>query len=133
MGTIRKQSIIGTIVIYFGVIIGFINTGILLPKLFSTSEIGLINVLVAYATIFAQFASLGFNNATTRLFPYFREKESKHNGFLGLGFGVITVGYIVCLIVFFGLHHIFIENGAEKSPLFRENINLIVPLYAFIL
>ena len=133
MGTIRKQSIIGTIVIYFGVIIGFINTGILLPKLFSTSEIGLINVLVAYATIFAQFASLGFNNATTRLFPYFREKEFKHNGFLGLGFGVITVGYIVCLIVFFGLHHIFIENGAEKSPLFRENINLIVPLYAFIL
>lgn len=133
MGTIRKQSIIGTIVIYIGVAIGFVNTGLLLPKLFSTAEIGLINVLVAYATIFAQFASFGFNNATTRLFPYFRNKESKHNGFLGLGIGVITVGYLVCLVVFFALQSIFISKGAESSPLFESNINLVIPLYAFIL
>ncbi|PID94697.1 MAG: hypothetical protein CSA95_02430 [Bacteroidetes bacterium] len=133
MGTIRKQSVLGTIVVYMGVVVGFVNTGLLLPAFFSTAEIGLMNVLVAYATIFAQFASLGFNSATTRLFPYFRDKEHKHNGFPGLGMSVMTVGFLVCLLVFFLLHNLFLKNGADRSPLFESHINLIIPLYASIL
>lgn len=133
MGTIRKQSIIGTIVIYIGVIIGFVNTGLLLPRLFSTDEIGLINVLVAYATIFAQFSSLGFNNATIRMFPFFRNKDNKHNGYMGLGTFVISVGLLLSLVAFFFLKDTFINSGAEKSSLFVEYYEFIIPLLILIL
>lgn len=133
MGTIRKQSIAGTIIVYIGVVIGFVNTGILLPKILSTDQIGLINVLVAYATIFAQFSSLGFNNVITRLFPYFRNKENGHNGFLGLGLGVIGVGSILGIGVFFVLQSVFISGGSERSGQFGDHIGLIIPLFISIL
>lgn len=133
MGTIRKQSILGTIVVYIGVVVGFVNTGLLLPKLFSTDEIGLINVLVAYATIFAQFSSLGFNNATIRMFPHFRNGDNKHNGFMGLGIFVISVGLLISLAVFFLLRDTFLNSGLQKSSLFIEYYKFIIPLLILIL
>jgi O-antigen/teichoic acid export membrane protein len=133
MGTIRKQSIAGTIIIYIGVVIGFVNTGILLPKILSTDQIGLINVLVAYATIFAQFSSLGFNNVITRLFPFFRNKENGHNGFLGLGLSVIGIGTLVGIGVFYLLQNVFISNGSQKAGEFPEYSFLVIPLFIFIL
>ncbi len=133
MGTIRKQSIAGTIIVYTGVAIGFINTGLLLPKILSTDQIGLINILVAYATIFAQLSSLGFNNVITRLFPYFRNKEKGHNGFLGLGLSVMGIGSLIGIIVFFLLQNLFIRNGSEHTGMFAEYSIMIIPLFLSIL
>ena len=72
MGEIQKQAIKGTIFNYLGIVLGFLYVGIFFPRLLTTEQIGLLSVLVAYATIAAQFSSLGFNAVTTRLFSYFR-------------------------------------------------------------
>ena len=129
MGNIRRQSVTGTIIIYIGALIGFVSTGLLLPKLFTTEQIGLVNILVAYAVIFAQFSSLGFNSATTRLFPYFRSKEKKHNGFLPLGLSINLVGFALGFSVFMAFSGFFTAQKADSSPLVVEYIYYVVPLF----
>ncbi len=84
MGIIAKQSIKGSVYTYAGAAIGFISTGLLMPKFFAAEQIGLINLLIAITAIFSQFGGLGFVGVLSRLFPYFRDEEKKHNGVLSL-------------------------------------------------
>ena len=51
MGKILKQSFWSTIVIYFGVLLGFINSIILFPKFLSTEQIGLIRQIISMSSI----------------------------------------------------------------------------------
>jgi O-antigen/teichoic acid export membrane protein len=131
MGIIRKQSIIGTIFTYIGVAIGFVTTAILFPEYLTTAQIGLLGLLLSYAMIFAQISSLGFMSATTRFFTFFRDKEKKHHGFVFLLFTVTTAGFGLALIVFYILRPFLIENSVEKSALFIDYIDYIIPLTLF--
>jgi O-antigen/teichoic acid export membrane protein len=133
LGIVQKQAIKGTIYTYIGVALGFITTGYLFPRILKTEEIGLLSVIVSYALIFTQLASLGFINATTRMFTFFRDKEKKHHGFLFLALLVTTTGFILAVIVFFFIKPFLIEKSLERSHLFAEYINYLVPLIAFIL
>jgi O-antigen/teichoic acid export membrane protein len=75
VGLIQKQSISGTIYSYIGVGLGFITTAILFTHFFNTEQVGLFRILVSYSILFAQFAGLGINSITVKLFPYFRNHE----------------------------------------------------------
>ena len=133
MGIIVKQTIKGTIYSYLGVGLGFITTAILLPHLLKPEEIGLLNLLVAFSAIFAQFASLGMNSVTTRLFSYFRSIENNHHGFLFILISVSLIGFILSTVGYFILKPSIIENNIEKSYLFVEYIYYLVPLVFFTL
>ena len=133
MGIIQRQSIKGSIYSYIGAILGFINLAILAPKIFTTDQIGLTQVLVSLATIFAQLGTLGFNSVTSRLFPYFRSPKEGHNGFLFLQTIVGIAGFIIVLIVYFVLRDLLIDRNIEKSALFTDYIDLIIPLILFLL
>ena len=93
MGIIQKQAIRGTIYSYIGVGVGFLITGILFPKFLDLEVIGLLSLLVAYSVIFSQLGSLGFGGVINRLFPYFRDKESGHQGFLVIALGISLIGF----------------------------------------
>ena len=99
MGIIQQQTIKGTFYSYLGVVIGFVNLAVLSPKIFSTEQIGLTQVLIATSAILAQIGGLGFNNVTNRLFPYFRNRESGHNGFLSLGLLVTIAGFLISALI----------------------------------
>lgn len=133
MGIIIKQSIKGTIYSYIGVLVGFVNVVVLMPKILLTQEIGLINILVAVSNVFAQFASLGYNNVTIRLFSYFRNKENNHNGFFGVTLVVTLTGLLISIIAFFILKPYLVQSNIEKSPLFVEHIFWVLPLIFFTL
>ncbi|MGQ0829628.1 MAG: polysaccharide biosynthesis protein, partial [Bacteroidota bacterium] len=81
MGIIEKQATKNVIYSYVGAGLGFI-TLMWLAHLLSPSENGLIRILISYAALFAQFANLGFTSVTIRFFPYFRNKDKGHHGFL---------------------------------------------------
>ncbi len=130
MGIIVRQSVKGTVYTYIGAAIGFINTAIMFPLFFSTKQIGLIFLLISVAVIFGSFFSLGFSNVTLRLFPYFNDKEKKHNGFSFLMFAVICMGILLFLISFFLLKEKIIEQNTN-SPEFVSHIFLIIPLVIF--
>lgn len=133
MGIIQKQSISGTIYSYVGVALGFVTTGILFPRIFSTEQVGLLRLLVSYSVLFAQFASLGINTATIKLFPHFRDKEKKHHGYLGIVLLVVIAGLVISLLIYLMLRPYFIEHGREKSALFVTYFYYVVPLIIFTL
>ena len=133
MGIIQRQSIKGTVIIYSGTIIGFITSTLIFPNVLSSEEIGLIGILVAYAMIFSRFASLGFNAIGNRLFPYFRDPEKGHHGFLFLALTTSLIGFFLSYLVFVIIKPYLLESGVEKSLLLADNINFVVPLVFSIL
>lgn len=133
MGVIQKQSISGTLYSYLGVLLGFFITGILFPRILSTEEVGLLRILVSYSVIFAQFASLGFNSVSVKLFPYFRDPDKKHHGFLGLALLVSITGFIIAGLIYLALRPYFLHQASEKSALFIDYFYYVVPLILFTL
>jgi len=133
LGVIQKQSISGTIYSYIGVILGFITTGILYPLIFSTEEIGLFRILVSYSLLFSQFAGLGINTITIKLFPYFRDYDSKHHGFLGLALLISAVGLIISVFAFLLLKSSILNGDKEGSELFARYFYFVIPLIVFTL
>jgi O-antigen/teichoic acid export membrane protein len=133
MGIIIKQSIKGSIWSYLGVAVGFVTTAYLFPNYLTTDTIGLFGLLVAWSALLAQFSSLGFNGVTSRLFPYFRDKDKGHNGYLFIAFVVMLVGFGLFLMAYFVFSPWLAENNIEKSKLFSEYIWLLIPLTFFTL
>ena len=58
MGIVQKQTLRGTAWAYLGAGLGFVNIILLSPKAFTTGEIGVVQVLLSFATILSQFLSL---------------------------------------------------------------------------
>ena len=133
MGTIKRQSIVSTIYIYLGVAIGFVSTGILMPRFLSEEQNGIIKLLVSYSLLFAQFASLGFQVATVRYFPYFKDKEKGHNGFFALLSLVGVLGFCLFLIVYYLIKGPIIEYESGKNSAFANYFFLVLPLTFFFL
>ncbi len=133
MGIIVKQSIKGTLWSYIGVGIGFITTAYLFPNYLTTDVVGLFQLLLAWSAIMMQFSSLGFTGVVARIFPYFRNREEGHNGFLFIAFMVMAVGFGLFLVVYFLFAPWLAENNLEKSQLFSEYIYLLIPLTFFML
>lgn len=128
MGIIQKQSISGTIYSYVGVVLGFVTTGLLYPLLFSTEEVGLLRILVSYSLLFSQFAGLGINTITIKLFPYFRDYERKHHGYLGLALLVSFTGLIISVSAYILMKSAILGGDKEGIDLFTQYFYYIVPL-----
>ncbi len=131
MGIIIKQSIRGSIWSYLGVIIGFVTTTYLYTEYLSTEIVGLFGLLTAYSTLFGQFSLLGLNGVTSRLFPYFRDKEKGHHGFLSISVLFMVVGSVLFIAAYSVFSPYLIETNLEKSRLFADYVYLLIPLTLF--
>ena len=131
MGIIIKQSLKGSIWSYLGLIVGYINVGVIMPTFFMTDQIGLVQLFVAITTIFTNFSSLGFGSVINRLFPEFRNQKYKHHGFFGLIVFTAITGFIISVGMFFLLKPVIVEANSEKSPLLVEYFFLLIPIFFF--
>ncbi len=120
MGIVQRQTLRGTAWSYIGALLGFVNIALLSPKIFSTGEIGVVQLLLSFATMLAQFSSLGFTNVINRLFPWFRDSRGRHHGFLALSLVITLAGFIAALIFlkFYSPH--FEMANMDQSPLISE-------------
>ncbi|RZK88469.1 MAG: hypothetical protein EOO62_37635, partial [Hymenobacter sp.] len=98
MGIVQRQGLRNTLISYAGLGIGFVNTTLILPRLLLPTQLGLLSVLVALATLGSKLAEVGFTNMALRYFPYFRAPESGHRGFLPLLLGVPLAVFTVVLL-----------------------------------
>lgn len=82
MGIIKRQGIKQAIISYLGVLIGLAST----LWIYSLDEYiyGVARFLLSGASFIGAFAFLGVNTWVIRFFPYFKNDENKHNGFLPL-------------------------------------------------
>jgi len=131
VGIIEKQSIKGSFYSYIGVAVGFVTAGLLLPNIFTKEENGVIDLLTTWSLVFATLATLGLNNVTIRLFPWFRNKETHHNGFFGILFWVNMAGFLLALLLYFVLRPWIIADSQGRSTLFISYVDYIIPLTAF--
>lgn len=127
MGIIAKQTLRGSVFTYAGILLGFITTGLLFPKFLSESEIGALSLIIKYASLLTILANLGFNSVGIRLFPYFRDEENNHNGYLKLNLLVTAIGLFLCFIVYLLFREDWIAANTVKSPIFTKYIPYIIP------
>ena len=95
MGIVQRQGLRNTVISYVGLGIGFVNTTLVLPRLLAPAQLGLTSILVSLATMGALVSALGFTNTTLRYFPYFRNRENGHSGFLVLLLGLPLALFVV--------------------------------------
>lgn len=133
MGVIQKQTIKGSVWSYIGAFLGFVNTGLLFPKIFSTSEIGLLSVLVAISALFSQFSSLGMNSVTARLFPYFKDNIKSKSGYLSLLLIVTIIGFVTSILVGLIFQDWIVETNNDESGLMQKYAIYLIPMTLFTL
>ncbi|MVN20007.1 lipopolysaccharide biosynthesis protein [Mucilaginibacter arboris] len=132
MGIIQQQTIKGTFYSYLGVAIGFITIYYFQPHSLSPEQVGLINILAPFSLLFAQFAILGFNG-TARYFPYFRNNEKNHHGYLALACLVSLIGFGLFAVLAYVFKNELIGKKSEKSGLFNQYFWYLLPLTFFTL
>jgi len=133
MGIIQKQTLKGSVYSYFGVIIGFLNMGILSPKIFTAEQIGLTQVMLATATILSQLGNLGFIDLSNRLFPWFRDAATKNRGFLGLGLLITLAGTILVTVLLIINLDFLVDYNSDKTSLLDEYAGLMPVLLILII
>lgn len=131
MGIIVKQSVKGTTYVYLGLILGFITTGILFPRIYTPEQFGLLKIILAYATMITQFGTLGINGVTIRLFPFFRNPEKQNHGFLALVLTVGLIGFILSSVLLLLFKPLLIDISLDKSALFISYINYLFVVIFF--
>ncbi len=128
MGIVQKDAFRTTIVSYLGILIGYLNKGVLFLVILSTAQIGLINLIISIGTLFAQLANFGTVYATWKFFPFVRNEAKKHHGFLTFLLLIVGVG----ILVYSALYILFrdqIQNGyMEKSPMFLDYYYWVLPI-----
>ncbi|HET6225873.1 MAG TPA: oligosaccharide flippase family protein [Bacteroidia bacterium] len=130
MGIIERQATRNAIYSYMGAGLGFV-TVLWMSYLLTPSENGAIAAIAAYAFLFSQFANLGFTTVTVRFFPYFKDKDKGHNGFLFYAIIISLIGFLISWLVFLFLKPYLIERSQEKSQLFVSYLFYLMPLIFF--
>lgn len=128
MGIIQRDAFHTMFISYLGLILGYLNKGILFIFILSTDQIGLINLLISIGLLFAQFASLGVVNTTWKFFPYFRNESRNNYGFLKLTVMIALIGSVLTtlLAVIFG--DVVISFYQENSSEFIKYYYWIIPI-----
>ena len=119
MGQIRRQTLISSLIIYSGFLLGAFNLIYVLPRLLPVEYIGLTRLIQDFAAMLTAFAGLGFAGPFYRFGPYF-EKYSKPGGndLLQLFLIVTHIGVLVVFCVCYLFRADIIANFQVKSPLF---------------
>lgn len=138
-GVVARESVLGTVVTYVGVLVGFFTTFFILTNYLTPEEVGLTRVLVEVATLLASFALLGLTTSINRYFPYFRDSatlgqgsRAPHHGFLGYIMLVASVGSAVALPLYYLCREPIMSLFERNSALFVQYYLLAIPLALFI-
>lgn len=128
MGIVQRQSILNTVVVYTGILIGFINLLYVQPVFLLEEEIGLTRVLYSFSGILSVLMPLGAANILVRYFPQYRKDDEGHNGFLGFVLLYALVGFIFFSVILYLTRDFVTAQYIKQSRLFAENFWLVFPL-----
>lgn len=128
MGIIQKDAFRTTLISYIGIVLGYLNKGFLFLIILSTEQIGLVNLVVSIGTLFAQFANIGTVYTTWKFFPFFKNPEKKHYGFLPLILSMVSVGIVICTTFTLVFRNEIELMYLEHSKMFLEYYLWILPI-----
>lgn len=121
MGIVKTQSIQYTLLYYFGVGLGYLNTVILFPKILDPDEFGLTRILLSVSIVIAQLAQLGSTSMVIRYHAILREKV------FSLGVLICSFGLIILLGIAYFFKNYITSFYIENSQLFVSHYLLLIP------
>ncbi|MDQ6763929.1 MAG: lipopolysaccharide biosynthesis protein [Bacteroidota bacterium] len=121
MSQIRRQSIISTGFVYFGFLLGFINTYLFTRQgsPFTTSQYGLTGIFIAVGNLMFAFANLGMVSTVYKFYPYYNDNlPKKKNDLMTWALVVSLIGF--CFVVLAGIifKDLVIRKFGANSPQF---------------
>ena len=128
MGIVQRDSIRIAVISYIGAGIGYLNKILLFTNFLTTEQVGLANILISIAAIYSQFSGLGMTGVAMRFFPYFKDKEKHHHGFLFWTSLISLFGFFLLTLIFVLFQSPIINFYSEKSPLLVEYSFYVIPL-----
>ena len=131
MGVVLRQSFKASVVSYFGVVLGVVNTLLLATKFLSESQLGLTRSLLDFSLLASSFALMGAPGIADRFFAFFREEGGRHNGFLGFLLTYATAGFGLFVLTFVALRPYYVSLFAAQSPELITYGGYLLPLTAF--
>ncbi len=112
MNTIARQSSLGLIAIYIGIVLGFVNVLLIMPALLSAEEIGLINLIFSVVMLIYPLMNFSATQILKRYFTHVKDRQEIFNfSFLISCFGAIFFAFLF----YFG-EPIFIKYYKTNSP-----------------
>ncbi len=116
MSTIRRQSIISSLVIYFGFAVGMLNFYFFGTR-FTTSEYGLTSIFVQIASLILAFAGLAMPSFISKFFPYYKDHvEHKKNDLISVALLVSVFGFLMVLVAGWVFKDMVIRKFGTNSP-----------------
>lgn len=128
MGIVQKDAFTTTIISAIGLIVGYINKGVLFLLLLSAEEIGLLNLLVSVGLLFGNIINLGLINTVWRFFPYFRNEELANYNFLKTILKTVLLSALFYSFLLIFIQPLVLKLYQEKSKEFVEYFYLIIPI-----
>ncbi len=127
MGVIKRQGIKNTIITSIGIIIGVVNVIFIQPKYLSEEELGLTRLLYEFSYLIGLAVPLGLPNIIVKYFPFFRDKEKKHNGFAGYVLLIFFIGFAISAALLLLFKPTITSFYAKDASLFVSYFIFIIP------
>lgn len=127
---IRRQSIISSIVIYFGFAVGLLNIYFFTAQdFFTKDEFGLYNVFIAVAGLMASFATLAMPSFIYKFYPYYNDNlEPKKNDIVTISLFFSFIGFILVVTAGLFFQDVVERKYGSESKLFVEYYHWVFPL-----
>lgn len=130
MSQVRKQSIVSTVFVYAGFLIGFVNTYLFTRQdsLFTPSEYGLTIIFIAVGNMMFAFANLGMVAVVYKFYPYFNDNlPKKKNDLLTWTLLVSIIGFGFVILAGIVFKDLVIRKFGGNSPEFVKYYFWIFP------
>jgi O-antigen/teichoic acid export membrane protein len=116
MSTIRRQSIISSLVIYIGFAVGMLNVYFFGTR-FTPSQYGLTTIFINIATLMMVFAGLAMPSFIYKFYPYYKDHvEPRKNDLITIGLTVSCIGFLLVMIVGWFFKDLVIRKFGQNSP-----------------
>lgn len=119
MSNIRRQSIISSIVIYFGFAIGLLNTYLFTKQgLFTEEQYGLTGIFIAIAIMMTALASMAMPAYIFKFYHYYNDNlPPKKNDMITWSLLISSIGFVLVLIAGMVFKHLVVRKFGGNSQL----------------
>lgn len=128
--SIRRQSIISSVVIYIGFLIGLCNIYFFTKQgRFEEAQFGLYNAFIAIATMMMAFANLAMPSYIYKFYPYYKDHlPEKKNDQLTIAFIVAGIGFLLVIGAGFLFKGVVVRKYSANAKDIVTYYNWIFPL-----
>jgi O-antigen/teichoic acid export membrane protein len=126
MGSIRKQTIISSILVYIGFLIGFVNMYLFTREgFFTTEQYALTRIFFDFGQIMFTFGSLGVIPVIYKFYPYYKDNlPEKRIDIMTWAMAIAFLGFLLVVVAGWLLQPLIVKK-------FIENSKLVLDYYAW--